>query len=1324
MLILIAILISLLFINFTLFAQQTEGQSLAGTNYLIYTPPDYDPVQNASPLLVTLMGGSEIGDDLNTFLQNNSNRSPAWLIDRGEWPDDYPFVVLTPQLPRDEEIANPNDQSWPTDLIDEVISHIINNYNINEDQIYLTGVSLGAKGCWDYAADYPAKTTAIVPISGPADISTACQLKDIPIWAIHGGNDGLVDPFINATGEMVDSVNNCNGQYKARFDLIPSRGHDIWNDIYPETMGLSIFDWLLNFEKGVTTNAKPYVGLSPNLKLVMPDEFINLYGFAFDVDGNIINYDWEVISPASAEIEIIDDNNIRLLPNEEGIHLIKLTATDNDALSHSDTVEIEIFDEIPGSLNFMTGLMLQDGENNIDLFPLETGDNIINLFNLGTDDINIRAIDDGVCNSFRFAINAYQNIRTENRETVGLLLSRRRNPPEWNVRTGSYTISATPYSGNKNNLGVSGISVIRKLLVFDQEPKTYELIPDSDISLPENWVENTSSENPQTFQENFQNFIINDSAYTTQAILETGVVTNIHLKPGSYLTLNDSLAIPLILDSASTLQINNSTIVDFEEIHPNSNIIYNANGQLNNRDAGNIEVTTSNVLSITEDSLFVSNLLLGEGATIQNNTQSLSITIQNDLTIEGMSDFSPTSPFSIIFDSNKKHQLFYGGTILNFNSIELLGEDTLEFLTEPAIIINLSRINLAENSLLDAGHCNLNISGDNVFSENPTNGKIKLGNKSNLFIDANPAQDVFLNLDEAGNILKDMSFNITGANKIILSDSLKLYGEIDAVNGVISSNGYMQLLATDSMTAYILNNTGSVEGDVQIEKIIPAGRLYRYIGSSALNFTIEDFQQHIPVTGSFTGSSTGNGLGNAPSMFSYDTNSENWIPFPTSTNQEIFEVGKGYAVFFRNENDKAKIKWNGELVQSDFNYTLDGNLNIGDELSGWNLIANPYATPVLWGNIGWNSSGLSNSISIADNSVESGRFLVWDGEVGDVEFSGIISQNQAFWIRSIDETPSLTISEAAKIELGNATTFRKTSASTSGLVITLSNEKFIDRLYYKMNTIGSTEFLPNIDAVKKINGYFNIFYKKDDLMPLAIKNLPNDQCFNSKLGIEGLENGNYSLGFKALLKDSPAGNYLLHDHLIDSLMLIHDNFQYDFSVHSEDSISPKDRFNLKFELDLPLPEITQVDNKLMANYSHNIQWFRDSILIEGATEAILIPDQNGNFYFQVESNSCFLSSPSFHFAVTGNNLHSNGIYIHPNPIKNDNLIIRSFGNEYNSLQISLINIDGKEILKRKEVYLSQNYAELMLTKEIKNGMYFLLIQLKDKIYHKKIIINR
>jgi pimeloyl-ACP methyl ester carboxylesterase len=1316
------IVILFCFFNTKLKAQQTQEQSPAGTNYLIYTPSTYSAAGNGSPLLVTLMGGGEIGDDFSVFFRNNSNRSPAWLIDRGEWPSDYPFVVVTPQLPRDEAIPNVNDQKWPTSLIDEVIADVIGNFNIDTNSLYFTGVSLGATGCWDYAAAFPEKVAAMVPMSGPADVSTACTVKDIPIWAIHGDNDGLVDPFANSTVDMVDSINNCSGLYLAHFDLIPSRGHDIWNDVYPETMGLSIFEWLLKFEKGQTGNTIPYVGLGPDLRLMLPDEFTYIHGFGFDVDSSISTYLWEVINPASATIEVIDDQNIKLFPQVAGLHQIKLTITDNDGTVNSDTVEIEFFETLPGSLNFMSGLMLQDGDSNVDLYQLEDGNNIINLFTLGTSDINIRALDDGLCNSFRFAVNGYQNIRTENRQSVGLLLSRRRNPPEWNVRTGTYLISATPYSGNKNNLGTEGISVSHKLSVYNQEPKSYSLLPDSDISITTNWIDNSSSENPNGFISNFQTFEITDSAYLNSPILETGVVTSIELKSGGYLTLNDSLAIPLILDSAATLQINHSSGVDFSSVHPYANIIYNTVGTLDFSSAGKLTVTSGNQLSLGSDSITLNSLTLGEGAEIQQST-GLNINIIEDLIIEGTTDFTPSAPFSISFNSDRKHQIIYEGNALTFEEISLLSQDTLVILNQTELLLNASRINLTQNASFEIGHAQIHLTGDNIFSENPSGGKLKVGNRSSLFIDASPTENNYLSLDQTGNILKELQFSINGANQILLSDTLKIYGKIEANNGILSSNGYLQLLATDSTTAYLLNNSGNIDGEVISEKIIPQGRVYRYAGSNVLNFSVEKLQNFIPVTGTFAGASSGPTLGSDPSIFSYNTTTESWIPFPNSSNQEVFELGKGYAIFFRNEQEAAKIKWQGELVQNTFDYTLIGNTDIQNEFSGWNLLVNPYASPIEWGTTGWVSSGISNTISVADNTAAGGRFLVWDGEVGDVEFSGILSQNQAFWLRTIDESPSLSISESAKLPINNSNTYRSTEA-IEGLVLSLSQGELIDRLYYRLNNSGSLTYLPQIDAVKRFNGYFSLYHNSNDSIPIAIKNLAYDHCFSHKLGIKDAKAGSYKLEFKHLSEELSEGTFIFKDLLSDSLMRIEHGLTYEFLITITDSLNASERFILSYEPDMVEPQIEAIGNQLKANYQENIQWFRNDEPIEGETNPILSPSQNGSYYFQVNYKSCSLTSPTIQFSITANKEELQSLQIFSNPVTDDRLIISSANKIDEKVYISLINAEGKVVLGKKEVLLDKNYHEVLIPKEIQDGLYYLNIESDDEHYYLKVVVQR
>ena len=48
----------------------------------------------------------------------------------------------------------------------ELLDAIIKNYDVDEDRIYLTGLSMGGSGSWRLAADHPDRFAAVVPICG------------------------------------------------------------------------------------------------------------------------------------------------------------------------------------------------------------------------------------------------------------------------------------------------------------------------------------------------------------------------------------------------------------------------------------------------------------------------------------------------------------------------------------------------------------------------------------------------------------------------------------------------------------------------------------------------------------------------------------------------------------------------------------------------------------------------------------------------------------------------------------------------------------------------------------------------------------------------------------------------------------------------------------------------------------------------------------------------------------------------------------------------------------------------------------------------------
>src|SRR5688500_17872845 len=185
-------------------AQQVAYESPAGTKFLLYTPPAYTASTSTFPLLLSLHSKGEVGDDLTELTSKNPEQMPSRLIYLNRWPQDLPFIVLTPQLKPD-----PNDPEiqWSADYIDEVVNHVIANFRVDLDRIYVTGISRGGTGTWTYASAYPEKIAAIVPLSGRSDLTQACAIKNVPVWAFPGDFDGVAPREYSI--DMVNAIETC-----------------------------------------------------------------------------------------------------------------------------------------------------------------------------------------------------------------------------------------------------------------------------------------------------------------------------------------------------------------------------------------------------------------------------------------------------------------------------------------------------------------------------------------------------------------------------------------------------------------------------------------------------------------------------------------------------------------------------------------------------------------------------------------------------------------------------------------------------------------------------------------------------------------------------------------------------------------------------------------------------------------------------------------------------------------------------------------------------------------------------------------------------------
>ena len=219
--------------------------TVAGANagFWEYVPPRYGNGARY-PLLVFWHGIGENGEGSLESLQRVTTNGPPRLVGEDRWPEDRPFVLLSPQHPGKD---CPSAQE-----IDDFIRFAIAHYDVDLERVYLTGLSCGAIGSWNYLGDHTGElVAAAVLVCGDgrkAFAKVGCALGRVPIWALHGE----LDPTVPAAGstEPITALNACTPPpAAAKLTVYPGVWHDSWTITYDLSSGNDIYSWLLSHKK-------------------------------------------------------------------------------------------------------------------------------------------------------------------------------------------------------------------------------------------------------------------------------------------------------------------------------------------------------------------------------------------------------------------------------------------------------------------------------------------------------------------------------------------------------------------------------------------------------------------------------------------------------------------------------------------------------------------------------------------------------------------------------------------------------------------------------------------------------------------------------------------------------------------------------------------------------------------------------------------------------------------------------------------------------------------------------------------------------------------
>mgnify|MGYP001216888130 CR=1 FL=1 len=225
----------LLFTVFTIYSQNEnfekkififESDTL---KYRILKPLDYDS-NKKYPVHLFLHGAGERGNDNQKQLVHGSK-----LFLNLENRKKYKSWVIFPQCPIDDWWGNkkryPEFKGNAIGLVIKLMESMLNSKNVDDNRIYVSGLSMGGMGTFEILSQKPNMFAAATPICGSGELNNVEKYaKKVPIWIFHGALDKVVLP--SKSLQIAEKIIEEGGN--PRVTIYESVYHDSWNNTFEE----------------------------------------------------------------------------------------------------------------------------------------------------------------------------------------------------------------------------------------------------------------------------------------------------------------------------------------------------------------------------------------------------------------------------------------------------------------------------------------------------------------------------------------------------------------------------------------------------------------------------------------------------------------------------------------------------------------------------------------------------------------------------------------------------------------------------------------------------------------------------------------------------------------------------------------------------------------------------------------------------------------------------------------------------------------------------------------------------------------------------------
>ena len=185
---------------------------------------------------------------------NASNEYPLFLYLHGQLLDSVFYNNMMTNnfhIPADDKyiIVRPSklESDWDPKKALDVLEDVKANMNVDDDRVYLTGLSMGGRGTFIVAAALPDYFAALMPLSPHhtpySYLPLAESVAHIPIWMSHGTNDSTSS--YDMAAQMAENLTNLGAEIE--FQTIVGGEHGGWFAIYSDP---EIMQWMLSHTRG------------------------------------------------------------------------------------------------------------------------------------------------------------------------------------------------------------------------------------------------------------------------------------------------------------------------------------------------------------------------------------------------------------------------------------------------------------------------------------------------------------------------------------------------------------------------------------------------------------------------------------------------------------------------------------------------------------------------------------------------------------------------------------------------------------------------------------------------------------------------------------------------------------------------------------------------------------------------------------------------------------------------------------------------------------------------------------------------------------------